>query len=74
MALMGPGAASSTAGKTMMRGLRRVTRDMTEDELRVNLTEIRDLLDLALNKPHEAVLLETSDDGSHDLTTVTQGF
>jgi DNA-binding GntR family transcriptional regulator len=45
---MGPGANETTTGKALLRGLRRSIRDMSEDDLRENLTEIRDKLDVAL--------------------------
>jgi hypothetical protein len=52
---MGPGAAQTTTGRALMKGLRRAVRDMTEDELRENLTDIRDKLSMALDQPEEAV-------------------
>ncbi len=64
--LMGPGGESTMAGKAMIRALHRAIRDYTEDELRQNLTEIRDVIDAALNAP-QTVPLPT---GDHSLDTM----
>ncbi len=81
MALMGPGAAESATGKTLMRGLRRAVRDMTEAELRENLTDIRDKLTMALDTPEVAAKMtavETSEGeatgGSYDLATLAESI
>lgn len=69
MALMGPGASSTAPGRALMRGLRRAIRDMTEAELRANLTDIRDRLDLALERPHDVpapLPIAALHDASHD--------
>ncbi len=50
---MGKGA-DTTTGRALMRGLRRSVRDMAEEELRANLTDIRDRLNMALESPEEA--------------------
>lgn len=52
MALMGPGAANTMAGKALMRGLERAIRDKPELELRAELTDIRDRIDVALTVSH----------------------
>jgi hypothetical protein len=75
LALMGPGAADTTTGRTLMRGLRRAVRDMTEDELRENLTDIRDKLSMALDTPEVAARLTREDDGGggYDVAALAQG-
>jgi Flp pilus assembly protein TadB len=73
---MGPGAAQTTAGRALMRALRRAVRDMTEEELRVNLTDIRDRLSTALEAPHAVTVPEpivALHDASHDLSAVAAG-
>jgi hypothetical protein len=75
MSLMGPGAAETTTGRTLMRGLRRAVRDMSQDELRENLTDIRDKLSMALDTPEAAARLtrEDQDGGGYDVATLAQG-
>ncbi len=77
---MGERAADTMAGKTLIRGLYRAIRDMPEDELRANLTDIRDRLDEALETPHAvpfvgAVPIEdaTWDDAGNDLSAIIAG-
>ena len=48
---MGPNAQGTMAGKALIRGVERAIRDMREDELRANLTDIRNRLDMALQVP-----------------------
>jgi hypothetical protein len=57
---MGPGAHTTTTGKALIRGLRRSIRDMDEEDLRTNLTEIRDKLNVALT-----VAAPVEDDGTY---------
>ncbi len=75
MALMGQGAGT-TAGKAMMRGLRRSIRDMPESELRTNLTDIRDKLSTALATPHDVPTPEPIPalyDASNDESAIATG-
>ncbi len=74
--MMGPGIANPGMGRTLMRGLSRATRQMTEDELRVNLTDIRDRLDLALTAPHDVPApqpIAALHDDSYDLSSFASG-
>lgn len=80
VALMGPGARDTMAGKALIRGLERAIRDMDETALRVNLTEIRDRLDAALHVPETVAFgapipLDATawDDASNDESAIFAG-
>lgn len=68
------------AGKALIRGVERAIRDMPEDDLRSNLSDIRDRLDDALNVPQTVdfggpIPLDAPvwDDASNDLTAFPTG-
>lgn len=68
----------STAGKAMMRGLRRAIKDMPEADLRAYLTDMRDKLNVALESPAELIELEVEPipvlaDASHDFAAISTG-
>lgn len=62
---MGPNAQATMAGKALIRGLERALRDMPEQELRDNLTDIRDRLELALSITDTRQVEALYDDGDN---------